>query len=170
MKHARHDLAFAAAIGAAVIGLVYLADALHSGQLYVLDGDTDCIQQTADANALPFAPPSGAIRGALLGPWGNDLDDWIVPAGKWNRTGTYCDPGGYPVTITCLGGTLDPNLVTVDVNDADGTWRAAADVTPGDHWLWFQASNRPPWSPPHMTIVTVAFHVPEPNVAPPVVR
>lgn len=151
-------------LAAVVLGTVGLAR-----QLVVLaaDASADCVQVNYDVRLVSYAIAPDAVRGSLLPPVPGEPSIWTLRPGKWNRVRAICcDPNGYDVDVAYAGGTL--SNVTVDVNNVDHTWTCAAELMPGDHVLYFEATNRPRFGLPAKRTVTIVFRVPEPANGPPV--
>ena len=91
-----------------------------------------------DPNCVPeeFEPPDWSdpnmVIGLILPAFvdANGVIDYNAPAGKFGRSGPYCDPDGDPVTIE----VHTPGW-SVSKDSAALTWKLAGDVQPGPQYV-----------------------------------
>lgn len=128
------------------------------GTVFLAIADGPCFEQPSVPIAAGVDPNKVA---------GHLIDVLDVAAGKVNRTGRYCDPGGWPVEIELIGAP-DGWGVTVDP-DAE-TWTIAGELGPGDWGIVARGRNVPRFGEPNEVIVTVYFRVRAPAVERPRLR
>jgi hypothetical protein len=129
---------------------------------FVLVDANACLPNPGDPATIPWAHDPNLIDGVLLpadrDPNGEPL--WRVPAGKYNRTGTACDPEGDPIDVELVAGTV---AATVEVDPNGGLWHLRAELPPGEHAFTVRAVDRPKYGSPATRYHTVLVEA----VAPP---
>lgn len=123
--------------------------------MFLAAADGPCLDQPS----LPI--PAGVDPNKIAGHLIEVLD---VPAGKINRVGRYCDPGGWPVEIELIGA---PEGWGVTIDSEAESWTIAGELGPGDWGIVARGRNVPRFGEPNEVIVTVYFRVRAPaNEAP----
>jgi hypothetical protein len=130
--------------------------AVASATMFVVVADPNCVQ-TSWGGPIPFAYDPNGVAGVLI-----DVEE--VTAGKYNRTGRFCDPEGDPVTVELLAG---PAGMQVTQDDQAQTWTIAGDVPIGVTAIIVRAIDAPQNADPNFVVATVLVHgTPRPNLPP----
>jgi len=102
--------------------------------------DASCVQTGADPAKLPFALDATKVKGSILSPYVGDFTRWDAPAGKWTRTGTYCDPDGDPVVIEAVS---LPAGMSLTQDQTARTWTLSGKLTKGLYYIVLRAVDQP---------------------------
>lgn len=141
----------------ALVVIVVLQAGRARSTTFAAVADPNGCTQVTWAGPIPFEYDPNEVAGILI-----DVEE--VTAGKFNRTGRYCDPEGDPVTIDLLVG---PPGMQVTQDDAGKTWTLAGDVPIGVTAIIVRAIDAPQNADPNFVVVTVLVHAsPRPNVRP----
>jgi len=105
------------------------------GTIVLLNDPNACIQEDYTRVCTVEVDPN-AIVGPILPPVPGDPNTWSVPAGKYNRVGTVCDPDGDVVTVSVVSATV-PATVTMQGD----TYTLTADLLAGVNLFTLQAKD-----------------------------
>lgn len=131
--------------------------AVASATVFVAIADPNACVQTTWGGPIPFEYDPNAVVGVLL-----DVEE--VTAGKYNRTGLYCDPEGDPVRVELLAG---PDGMQVTQDSQAKTWTIAGDVPVGVTAIIVRAIDAPANADPNWVVATVLVHAAtRPNLPP----
>jgi hypothetical protein len=125
--------------------LVFFAFVLNVNRAttFLAMADGPCIEQPS--LTLPAWVDPNKIAGHLI-------DVQTVPAGKFNRVGSLCDPAGYPIDVELLAG---PPGFTATADPNGQAWTIAGELPPGDWGIVARGRNHPRYGEPNEVIVTV---------------
>jgi len=122
------------------------------GTQFFAIADGDCLDQPS--LELPAWADPNETAGHLIGVE-------RVTAGKYNRTGPYCDPEGDPVRVELLRA---PTGFSVSIDPNARTWSLAGELAPGVHAIIVRAIDEPQFGEPNDVVVTLLIEAtPRPN-------